>query len=77
MTNNELRVALYVDSSNISRNGGYGMRYEVLRDFACRGGAEAIRLNAYVSFDPQRDGVDDSYRKGQDGFHSILRVLAE
>jgi uncharacterized LabA/DUF88 family protein len=73
MTKQKLRVGLYVDGANLSRNGGFGMRYEVLRDFACRGGAEAIRLNVYVSFDPQRASVDETYRRGQDNFHSLLR----
>jgi len=30
-------------------NGGPKMQYDVLRDFACRDGAEPVRLNAYVT----------------------------
>ena len=43
------RIGVYVDSMNIMRNGGYGMRYEVIRRFADRDGDEAMRLNAYVA----------------------------
>lgn len=67
------KVGVYVDVANLVRNGGYGMRYDVLRDFACRGGAEPARLNAYVAFDPERADVDPVYREGQAGFHSLLR----
>jgi uncharacterized LabA/DUF88 family protein len=67
------RVGLYVDVANLARNGGYGMRYDVLREFACRGDAEAIRLNAYVSFDADRAERDAAYREGQFGFFSLLR----
>lgn len=57
----------------MTRNGGYGMRYEVLREFACRGQAEPVRLNAYVSFDADRSENDPAYREGQQGFYSLLR----
>lgn len=67
------RVGVYVDVANLTRNGGYGMRYEVLREFACRGNAEPVRLNAYVSFDADRAELDGIYREAQYGFYSLLR----
>lgn len=67
------RVGVYIDTMNISRNGGYGMQYNVLRDFACRGDAEAVRLNAYVMFDQERAEAEPAYGDGQLGFYSLLR----
>lgn len=67
------RVGLYVDVANLAMNGGYGMRYDVLREFACRDSAEPMRLNAYVSFDAERAEFDYSYKEGQYGFYSLLR----
>src|SRR5215213_9864877 len=67
------RVGVYIDVANLTRNGGYGMRYEVLREFACRGNAEPVRLNAYVSFDADRAETDGIYREAQYGFYSLLR----
>lgn len=67
------RVGVYIDTMNISRNGGYGMQYNVLRDFACRGDAEAVRLNAYVMFDQDRADAEPTYGDGQIGFYSLLR----
>lgn len=49
------------------------MRHDVLREFACRGLAEPVRLNAYVSFDADWAEVDASYRDGQHNFYSLLR----
>lgn len=66
-------VGVYVDVANLVRNGGYGMRYDVLREFACRGYAEPVRLNAYVTFDATRAEQDAAYRDGQYGFYSLLR----
>lgn len=68
-----LAVGVYVDAANIVRNGGYGMRYEVLREFACRDGAEASRLNTYVVYDEERGEVDRDYRSRSEAFHYVLR----
>ncbi len=67
------RVGIYVDGSNVSINGGHGMRYDVLREFATRDGAEAVRMNLYVSYDEDRAATDAAYRKGQENFCSVLR----
>lgn len=70
-----MKVGLYVDVANIAMNGGFRMRYDVLRDFACRDNAEAVRLNAYVSYDPARAESDQDYKAGQFRFHSALRDI--
>ena len=68
-----LKTGIYVDAENIRLCGGYGMRYDVLRDFACRSGADPVRLNAYVTHDAERASYDPAYREAQDGFYSLLR----
>ena len=67
------RVGVYVDSANINRNGGYGMGYEILREFACRDMAEAVRLNAYVSYDAEKARRDPYYFNRTNSFYSVLR----
>jgi len=69
------RVGVFVDVENINRSGGFGMRYDVLRQFACRDGAEAMRLNAYVAFDEERAATDLPYREGTLRFHGSLRDM--
>jgi uncharacterized LabA/DUF88 family protein len=68
-----LRVGVYVDVENIMRNGGRGMRFDALREFACRDGGEAIRLNAYLAFDEDRAGRDLDYRSRATRYHFALR----
>ena len=68
-----MRVGVYVDTENITRNGGRGLRYDVLREFACRGGADAQRLNSYTSVDEDRAATDDVYRRNVRNFHEALR----
>lgn len=67
------RVGLYIDVANITRNGGYGMRFDILRDFACRESGEPVRLNAYVAYDEDRARTDHDYRDRTFNFHSTLR----
>jgi uncharacterized LabA/DUF88 family protein len=73
MSISSARVGVYVDVANINRNGGYGMGYEVLREFACRDNAEAVRLNAYVSFDAEKARRESYYNQRTNSFYSVLR----
>lgn len=67
------RAGVFVDGQNISLNGGHGMRYDVLREFATRDGAEAVRMNVYLAWDEERAAEDHGYRRGQDNFAATLR----
>lgn len=67
------KVGVYVDVSNIALNGGYGMHYDVLREFACRSNGTAMRLNAYAPYDEERARKDNDYYKKSNNFHSLLR----
>jgi len=67
------RVGVYVDASNVGMNGGHGMRFDVLRELACRAGGEAQRLNVYLAFDQRRaDGFQEYATKAR-GYQSALR----
>jgi uncharacterized LabA/DUF88 family protein len=67
------RVGIFVDGGHLSWHGGKGMRYDVLREFASRDGAEPLRMNVYVPLDAERARQDPGYRRGQDSFCSVLR----
>ncbi len=71
--NGPLKVGVYVDVSNIAQNGGFGMQYDVLREFACRNNGVAIRLNAYVAYDEEMAKRNPEYKNKSENFHSILR----
>jgi uncharacterized LabA/DUF88 family protein len=64
---------VYVDVSNIALNGGYGMHYDVLREFASRNNGVPLRLNAYVAYDEEMANKNPEYRYKARSFHSILR----
>jgi uncharacterized LabA/DUF88 family protein len=75
LPNSPTKVGVYVDVANLSLNGGFQMQFGVLRDFACRDGAQPLRLNAYVSYDAERARHDAGYKSKAEGFHSVLRDL--
>jgi len=67
------KIGVYVDTANLYRSGGQRMQYDVLREFACRDGAELLRLNAYVSYDADRAKTDTVYARNVNRFYSVLR----
>lgn len=67
------RLGIFVDGAYVSLRGGHGMRYDVLREFGARDGADPVRMNVYVSLDPERFSEDSGYRRGQENFCAVLR----
>lgn len=68
------RVGVYVDASNIGMNGGHGMRYDVLRNLACRGGGEPQRLNVYLAYDERRAEQFPEYGQKARSYQTALRA---
>ncbi|MBU2848749.1 LabA-like NYN domain-containing protein [Acidithiobacillus ferriphilus] len=76
MSNGELHIGVYVDAENIRYNGGYSMRYDILRRFAGREGeARLLRLNTYMAVDDERMKRDGEYRERIRGYQQAVRDL--
>ena len=67
------KIGVYVDAANIGRNGGQRMQFNVLREFACRDHAEALRLNVYLAWDEERAESSPGYRQRAQAYQSALR----
>ena len=68
-----LRVGVFVDAENVRYNGGYQMRYDVLRRFAAREGGCLQRLNTYQAVDEERAKEDMEYRKKSRSYQQMVR----
>ncbi|MCC1496827.1 NYN domain-containing protein [Alcanivorax sp. 1008] len=68
-----MNVGVYIDSSNIAMNGGFGLRYDQLRHWACRDGGQAMRLNIYLALDLQRCEADSVYDEKMRGYMGAAR----
>ncbi|WP_138431378.1 NYN domain-containing protein [Fodinibius saliphilus] len=69
----EGKVGIYVDAVNVTMNGGFGLRYDILRKFACRDGSIPARMNVYLAYDEDRAEEDESYRNKTARFSEVLR----
>jgi uncharacterized LabA/DUF88 family protein/cold shock CspA family protein len=68
-----MKAGIFVDAANISVNGGYSMRYDVLKEYCLRNNTQLIRLNTYLAYDSERAENDYEYRDRQVAYHSVLR----
>ncbi|HKJ65318.1 MAG TPA: NYN domain-containing protein [Desulfopila sp.] len=68
-----LKTGIYVDAENIRLCGGYGMRYDILVDFANAGNSVLLRANSYVAEDRTRTKEDSEYRLKLYRYHDVLR----
>jgi uncharacterized LabA/DUF88 family protein len=68
-----MRVGVFVDAENIKYNGGYQMRYDVLRRFAARDGGFPLRLETYMANDPERARDDPEYKKKSLAYQQMVR----
>ncbi|TVQ13656.1 MAG: NYN domain-containing protein [Balneolaceae bacterium] len=67
------KVGIYVDAVDVTLNGGFGLRYDILRKFACRDGSVPSRLHAYLAFDKDRAKEDQNYKVKTSRFCEVLR----
>ena len=69
----QLKIGVFVDAENIKLNGGFQMRYDVLRRFAARDGGHMLRLNTYLAFDRDRAAVDMDYQRKSYAYQQTVR----
>ena len=67
------RVGVFVDAENVRYNGGYQMRYDVLRRFAARESGVLQRLNTYMAYDEERARDDMEYKKKSRIYQQMVR----
>jgi uncharacterized LabA/DUF88 family protein len=77
-----LKSGIFLDIENLSHNGGWGMRFDVIKALAKAQGTEVLRANAYMAADRKREREDVDYRERanayrdairRNGFHLILK----
>ena len=73
MSSTICKIGIYVDAVNVTMNGGYGLRYDILRSFACRDDSIPQRMNVYLALDEKRAKEDQQYREKSTRFCDVLR----
>lgn len=67
------KVGVFVDAENMRYNGGYQLRYDILRRFAARNDGTLLRLNVYLAFDDERAKEDTDYARRGYNYQNTLR----
>ncbi len=70
---NSIKVGVFVDAENVRYNGGYQLRYDILRLFSARYGGNLIRLNTYLAYDQERAREDPEYRRRAQAYQQMVR----
>ncbi|ARU59265.1 MAG: NYN domain-containing protein [Pseudomonadales bacterium] len=79
-----LKAGIFLDMENLNMNGGWGMRYEVIKELVEAQGTTVLRANAYVAVDTSREMRDYEYKeKAQNrrekmrlaGFHIVEKEI--
>ncbi|KRT55730.1 hypothetical protein Ga0074115_12337 [endosymbiont of Ridgeia piscesae] len=68
-----INIGVFVDAENVRYNGGYQLRYDILRRFAARSGGNLLRLNTYITFDQERASEDYEYQKRAYAYQQMVR----
>ncbi|WP_275096111.1 NYN domain-containing protein [Sedimenticola hydrogenitrophicus] len=68
-----LKIGVFVDAENVKFNGGYQLRYDILRRFAARDNGTLLRLNTYLAFDQERAREDGEYAKKSNIYQQMVR----
>lgn len=68
-----LKAGIFLDIENLSRNGGWGIRYEVIKDLVQAQGPTVLRANAYLAIDVERERQDTGYRLRNENYRAAIR----
>lgn len=68
-----LKAGIFLDVENLTRNGGYGMRFRVVKELVEAQGGTVLRANAYMARDVQREGEEEEYRRKKQGYRDRVR----
>lgn len=68
-----LKAGIFLDVENLTRNGGYGMRFPAVKDLVEAQGGTVLRANAYMARDVQREGEEEEYRRKKQGYRDRVR----
>lgn len=68
-----LKAGIFLDMNNLMRNGGWGLRYDVVKDLVAAQGTIVLRANSYMAVDREREGQDLEYRQRIEAYRSAIR----
>ncbi len=80
----KMNAGIFLDIDNLTRNGGFEIRFEAVRRLVESQGAAVLRANAYMAIDKEQERRDaalgrkrQEFRDGirRSGFHLVIKPL--
>ncbi len=68
-----LKGGIFLDMENLMRNGGWGIRYDIVRQFTEAQGVTVLRANAYMAIDAAREAADPVMRQKKEAYRAAIR----
>jgi uncharacterized LabA/DUF88 family protein len=68
-----LKAGIFLDMDNLMRNGGWGLRYDTVKQLAEAQGTTVLRANAYMARDREREDEDYDYRQQKEAYRDAIR----
>ena len=62
-----LKAGIFLDMENLMRNGGWGIRYDVVKAMVEAQGTVVLRADAYMAVDAEREEREPAYRAEERG----------
>lgn len=68
-----LKGGIFLDMENLSRCGGWNIRFDAVRRLVEAQGVTVVRANAYMVIDEDREKREDDYFKKKQEYRSVVR----
>lgn len=69
-----LKAGIFLDMENLNINGGWGMRYDVIKRLVEEQGTTVLRANVYVAVDTVRESKDYEYKEASQKRREKMRL---
>ena len=69
-----LKAGIFLDMENLSRNGGWGMKLDLIKELVEVQGTIILRANTYMAVDSNRERTDIEYREKAQKYRDRIRL---
>lgn len=68
-----LKAGIFLDIDNLRMNGGWGLRFDFIKELVELQGTTVLRANAYMAVDSKKERYDIEYREKSQKYRDIIR----
>jgi len=69
-----LKAGIFLDMENLTRNGGWGMRLDAVKQLVQSQGCVILRANAYMAINVKKERLDSEFREKAQAYRDSVRA---